>query len=193
MTVVVNFIGSPGSGKSSLAAATFAELKFRGHNVELVTEYAKELAWQGELAVANDKEILKQQLKRLMGPMGKTDIILTDAPLVHNIYYSGGLTESIALPFFQNLDHINYFVHKPGDRDYNPMGRIQNKSQSDKIKADLLDMLKKLGEGYQEVVSTKSSVPFLADDILLKVRQMHNNLRREFGLEEESELECGGD
>jgi adenylylsulfate kinase-like enzyme len=36
-TVAINFYGGPGSGKSTMAAAVFAELKSRNVEVELVT------------------------------------------------------------------------------------------------------------------------------------------------------------
>ena len=42
-TLVVNLLGAPGSGKSTIAASIFSKLKFQNLNVELVSEYAKEL------------------------------------------------------------------------------------------------------------------------------------------------------
>lgn len=41
--LLINFVGSPGSGKSTAAAGLFHRLKTRHWNVELVTEYTKEL------------------------------------------------------------------------------------------------------------------------------------------------------
>ncbi len=40
-TIAINFYGGPGTGKSSMAAAIFSNLKNEGINAELVTEYAK--------------------------------------------------------------------------------------------------------------------------------------------------------
>ena len=54
MTLVVNFFAGPGAGKSSMAAGLFAELKFRGVNCELATEYAKDKVWEGSLGVFDD-------------------------------------------------------------------------------------------------------------------------------------------
>ena len=47
MTIIVNLFGGPGSGKSTAAAKIFAALKDLGVNVELVTEFAKDLTWEG--------------------------------------------------------------------------------------------------------------------------------------------------
>jgi adenylylsulfate kinase-like enzyme len=40
---VINLFGGPGTGKSTLAAALFTDLKMKGINAELVTEFAKDL------------------------------------------------------------------------------------------------------------------------------------------------------
>lgn len=45
-TIVVNLIGSPGTGKSTIASELFAKMKWEGFDVELVSEYAKELVWE---------------------------------------------------------------------------------------------------------------------------------------------------
>jgi predicted ATPase len=42
---VINLYGGPGTGKSTTAAALFALMKREGYNVELVTEFAKDLVW----------------------------------------------------------------------------------------------------------------------------------------------------
>ena len=40
-TIVINLIGSPGTGKSTLASELFSKMKWQGYDVELVSEYAK--------------------------------------------------------------------------------------------------------------------------------------------------------
>jgi adenylate kinase family enzyme len=41
-TKYINIFGGPGAGKSTTAAALFAEMKRRGMNVELATEVAED-------------------------------------------------------------------------------------------------------------------------------------------------------
>ena len=41
MSLLLNFLGQPGSGKSSLSTMIFSELKARGYEAELVQEFAK--------------------------------------------------------------------------------------------------------------------------------------------------------
>ena len=41
-TLVINLFGGPGCGKSTTMARLFADLKARGYNVEMVSEFAKD-------------------------------------------------------------------------------------------------------------------------------------------------------
>ncbi len=49
--LIVNLFGGPGAGKSTMAAGLFSELKWRGINCELATEYAKEKVWEESYAI----------------------------------------------------------------------------------------------------------------------------------------------
>lgn len=44
--LVVNLFGGPGCGKSTTMARLFADLKTRGLNVEMVSEFAKDLVYE---------------------------------------------------------------------------------------------------------------------------------------------------
>lgn len=44
--IVINLFGGPGSGKSTGAAYIFSQLKMKGINCELITEYAKDKTWE---------------------------------------------------------------------------------------------------------------------------------------------------
>ncbi len=46
---VINLWAGPGAGKSTTAAGLFNLMKIRGYNVELVTEFAKEMVYEGRL------------------------------------------------------------------------------------------------------------------------------------------------
>ena len=54
-TLIVNFFGPPGSGKSTAAAYVFSKLKMAGVNAEIVTEYAKDKVWE------ENNEVFKNQ------------------------------------------------------------------------------------------------------------------------------------
>ena len=45
-TLVINLFGGPGCGKSTTMARLFADLKTMGYNVEMVSEFAKDLVYE---------------------------------------------------------------------------------------------------------------------------------------------------
>ena len=53
--ILINLFGAPGAGKSTGAAYIFSQLKMRGVNVELVTEFAKDKVWEKSVEVFNNQ------------------------------------------------------------------------------------------------------------------------------------------
>ena len=53
-TFVINFIGAPGTGKTTICSLVFAHLKIAGYVVEYVQEYAKKLVWEGQFEILNN-------------------------------------------------------------------------------------------------------------------------------------------
>ena len=86
--IVVNLLAGPGTGKSTTAAGTFAELKHRGHRVELVTEVAKEMCYEGVPHPFDQRYILTEQRHRLERLVGQVDIVISDAPLIFGLITS---------------------------------------------------------------------------------------------------------
>lgn len=136
MQKVLNFYGGPGSGKSTLAASVFAQLKFRGYNVELVREYAKEWAWRGqEIKPEHQKHIFQQQYGRMRLLQGKVQLIITDSPLLlATIYGSGYDTAKYCYDTFQNCD---LFVERIGH--YNLAGRYQTYEEACELDKKCMD------------------------------------------------------
>ena len=87
-TKVINLFGNPGSGKSTVAAYLFSELKSRGLEVELVTETAKDLVWDEDIKrLSNQMYVFSTQLHRVDRLIGKVQYIITDSPLLLQIGY----------------------------------------------------------------------------------------------------------
>ena len=53
--LVINLFGAPGAGKSTAAAYIFANLKMKGINCELITEYEKDKLYEGSVEVFNNQ------------------------------------------------------------------------------------------------------------------------------------------
>lgn len=127
--------GGPGSGKSTGAAYVFAMLKLQGYNVELVREYAKELAWtyktsEEMLQSFSSVEICMKQFKRQFIPQGKVELIITDSPLQLSEVYGGypRVVKEWEEEYFETY-HVMVDRIKP----YNPSGRFQTEEEAKKI------------------------------------------------------------
>jgi hypothetical protein len=102
MARIVNFFAGPGVGKSMTAAALFAELKYQGHNTELISEFAKEAAWEGRGASFFDAQtyIAGVQGYKIDSVIGKVDFAITDSPMLQNLVY---IPENYPAPSLRNV------------------------------------------------------------------------------------------
>ena len=86
--IIINFLGGPGSGKSTLAARVFTELKEMRLNVELNTEFAKDLTWEKSFGVlSNQLYVFAKQQHRIFRVANDVDFIVTDSPLILSLIY----------------------------------------------------------------------------------------------------------
>lgn len=133
--LVVNLFAGPGAGKSTGAAFLFAFLKLFKVNVELVTEFAKELAWEGdkEFMARNQLYITGQQVRRMNRLVGKVDVIITDSPIEMAAFYTEEptlkqLCKEEGAKFSNRLD---FFIERT--KEYNPSGRNQTFEEAKEI------------------------------------------------------------
>ena len=131
--LVVNIFGGPGSGKSTLAAHTFAELKYEGILCELVTEFAKDLVWEGSRRTLDfGLHLLGEQYRRLKRLEGQVDVAVTDSPLplslVYKRYYSPPSFDSVVWELFRQFNNMNFFIRR--SKAYSPVGRLQTEHEA---------------------------------------------------------------
>lgn len=146
--LVVNFFAGPGAGKSTCAAGTFHALKRKGVNAELVTEYAKELAWEkrGD-ALSNQVRVLGEQFERMRRLEGSVDILVTDSPLLLSAIYTPAdyprEFERVVRFLFDRYENLNIFVERT--KPYNPAGRFQDEEGAREIDRKIKGYLFKSG------------------------------------------------
>ena len=86
--LVVNLLAGSGAGKSTNSARLFTMLKDLNMDVELVTEYVKDMVWEDRKGIFECQPyIFGKQLYKLQRVSDKVDVIITDRPILLDIVY----------------------------------------------------------------------------------------------------------
>lgn len=138
MIKVINIWGGPGIGKSTTAAGLYNLMKVRGHSVELVSEYAKDLTWERHWsALGNQLLILAHQDHRLRRLVGQVDWVITDSPLPTGIAYMGDSwkpwLEEATWAAFDQYANFNVLLQRNKLNPYQMEGRNQSKEEAMKL------------------------------------------------------------
>jgi len=161
-TYVINILGGPGIGKTTLSALIFAKLKMHENKyiVEYVQEYAKQLVWTKNFDILNNQHYVTQyQYKLLKQINGEVDFIVTDGPLCQGLYYNMhnkdnisnvDKTEKFILDSHAEFHNINLFL-KRGAFEFETQGRLQNEEESKEIDIILKHLLKQNGIDFTEI------------------------------------------
>lgn len=148
-TLIINLYGGPGSGKSTIAAGVYFELKKKGINAELVREYVKKWAWEGRLPNRLDQlYITGKQTKAEHMLYGKVKVIITDCPVLMGVFYDKKYnnldTTKIAVDTFLNetsaiTERKHYVVKR--SKQYDTSGRFCSENSAMNTDIELLDFL----------------------------------------------------
>jgi len=167
-TVIVNLFGGPGAGKSAFAHGLMYELKVAGINCELASEYAKDIFYEESPKKLNNQiYVFGKQLQRLKRTVGKVDVIVTDAPLLHSIHY-----DTSGSPFFKHLileehnrfNNLNIFLTRK--HGYNPNGRFQDEAGAANISSSIEIMLIENSVMVQRYDATRENLKSVSDLII---------------------------
>ena len=166
-TKIINLVGGPGVGKSTIAASVFSNLKQHHIECELAIEYAKEMIWEESLKTLDDQiYVFAKQHHRQFRLLGKVEYIITDSPIVLSVLYdknsSKGLYNLIK-ERFECFDNINYLIRR--GTIYQPNGRIQTEDEAKRIDANVISLLDDMNIKYTQV-STNDAIQKITEDIL---------------------------
>ena len=183
-TFVINIIGAPGVGKTTISALLFAKLKLRGYVCEYVQEYAKKLVWIKDFDTLNNQyHVTKKQFELLQQINGHVDFIVTDGPLIHGIYYNKynkdnisniDKTEKYILDCFSKFNNINIVLDRIS-RKYETEGRIQSEDEAKDIDIVLKHLLKINSIEYNSYPSEEKSIQNIIDFIINFIQKNINN------------------
>lgn len=155
---VINLFGAPGSGKSTLRAGLFYEMKIAGYNVEEVTEYAKDMVWEERFNIFSDQiYILGKQNRRLLRLTDKVDYILTDSPILMGIAYMvdtpyDATLKQLIAEVFKSYDNFNVFINRT--HEYQQIGRNQNEVEADEKAEQIKELMREFDVPFIEVNSS---------------------------------------
>lgn len=172
--LIVNLYGAPGAGKSTMAANVFALLKWQGVNCELVTEYAKDKTWEKSYGVLGHQGyVFAKQLFRISRLEDQVDAIVTDAPLLHSLFYGQENTtqefKNYVMSEYKRRSTLDIYVTRV--KPYNPAGRSQTSEEASLVGAGVLTVLNGYGVFPTVVEGTPDAAERLAELIYTKVRR----------------------
>ena len=173
-TTIINIAGGPGTGKTTVAAQLFSKLKEMGYEVENVSEFAKELVWEGRKEAFNDRLYMhSEQNHRLMQMNSKLDYIITDSPLfltsVYNNYYLkdkfpksyNNMIDIVSLETFNLYNNKVYLLNR--DTKYKVIGRRESVKDAVEIDKDIKTYLIKNKIKYKEITLDNAIKEILKD------------------------------
>lgn len=157
MSMIINFFGGPGIGKSTQSAGLFTKMKKHHMDVELTFEFPKIVAWEENVSAVKDQfYITANQHRNISRLFGKVEYIIVDSPIIlgtiyKDIYnaepqYPGMFYDNsfddFLMSLFKKYISLNIFL-KRDDTSYNEKGRFQTLPESkdidEKIKTKLID------------------------------------------------------
>ena len=160
MTILINMLGCPSSGKTSLSAKLFAQLKAMDLNAEYTSEYVKGWAWEGKKVGPFDQfYIFGKETHNQSRLFDKVDFIISDSPVMltafYHYFYNGNEALNEVCHNFYNLAEeagvqvINFFL--PRKKKYIAKGRYQTQEEADALAFQLKEWLNKEDYEYIEL------------------------------------------
>lgn len=172
-TLAINLFGGPGSGKSTTSAAVFSLLKMHDINAELITEFAKDLAWEERFITMNNQVyICGKQYHKMWRVKDHVDVMVTDSPLLLGLIYGKRNPEcfnKMILHSFNTFDNMNYFLLRM--KPYNPKGRLQTEEEAKQLDGEISTVLSENNIRFKIVPGSYEGVNDIAKRVLRRLRK----------------------
>lgn len=178
-TLVVNLLGGAGVGKSTLACKTFALLKEKGLDCELVLEYVKDMVYEGRSEIFKCQPyIFGKQLFKIFRINGKVDVIITDRPILLDIVYDEEDDENFrqyVLTKFNQFNNLNIYLNRTVE--YKATGRLHDKKEATEYDTKVRYWLDKLEIPYFDVDVNENTSDVILEAIIsrLVVDKIYNS------------------
>lgn len=134
--LLVNFYGGSGIGKTTVAAEVFVELKKKGIETEIISEYAKDMILQGQSHVLNSQwMVFANQAWRILCGYQSMQVTLTDSPLLLIPVYDADKDGSAALralclEHYHRYNNLNVVLSRKAEYEHRMVGRVHSLTES---------------------------------------------------------------
>lgn len=178
-TLIINLIGGPCSGKSTVAAELFARLKKMGVHTELVPEYIKERIYEeNQTMPVNQIPIFGMEYYSIVNKVGKVDCCVHDGSFINNLIYKKEENpefDTLVVSEYNKFVNLDFFI-KRGNIEFEDYGRIHNLKQSKELDKIIKETYNKYNLEYIEVES-RDAVDKMIPVILKKLESMKSGER----------------
>ena len=165
--LLINFTGAPGAGKSTTAAGVFHRLKTRHWNVELVTEYTKELLLTQDSFSLSDELLIFAEKYRRIKKMESVDIVITDSPLINSTVYGDERFGGAAPAFYEavacSFDSLYFSIERKSA--YIPLGRMPDPDAAETAGRNITDRLRDIDAALWTFPGQDAAIPAIVDII----------------------------
>lgn len=169
---VINLYGDPGTGKSTIAAGLFYNLKMLGYRVEYVTEFAKEIVYDNAYKVLDDQIYLfGEQQHRLKRCMAENEIIIMDSPLLLSVVYdksSDLKLRDLVISEYGKYNNVDIFLSREMVSEYSNNGRLEDQHQAKLLDEKIYSLLNELMIEFMLVKTDKSAVEVILNRIMIR-------------------------
>jgi hypothetical protein len=151
MSLIINFFGGPGIGKSTQSAHLFTKMKKSHMDVELTFEFPKIVAWEENHSAIRDQfYITANQHRNISRLYGKVKYIIVDSPIILGMVYKDLYDSEPSYPasfyddsfdffilrLFKKYNSLNILLNRD-DSTYDENGRFQNLQESKEIDKEI--------------------------------------------------------
>ena len=163
--LVINLFGGPGTGKSTMRARIFTELKYKQLCCEEITEFAKDKTWEENWPALNNQIFMfGSQFHRMYRVMGKVDILITDSPILLCAIYDklgNKNLERLVVEQHKEMNTLNVFLERK--HKYQSFGRNEDEDAAKEVDQKIISMLEDNKIEYIKSYSSSDNAIMIAN------------------------------